>query len=343
MILELNKIYNMNCLEGMELLDDKSIDMSITSPPYWGLRDYGDETVSVWDGDEKCKHEWNKYTRDSNKYDKKPTTGTTGKQAIIGSTNYSFIPERIQGFCVKCGAWKGQLGLEPTPDLYINHLCNIYDEVKRVLKNTGTCWINIGDNYTTNKSLSCIPFKFALEMINRKWILRNTIIWHKPNAMPTSVKDRFTVDCEYLFFFVKNKKYHFEQQFEPYTKPMNRWGGETLKADGVSTWDDGTGQSTYRNRNMRPNPKGKNKRTTWTINTKSFPEAHFAVYPEELIETPIRAGCPKDGTVLDPFIGAGTTAVVAMKLNRNFIGFEINQEYVDIANKRLENYNNGIR
>jgi len=143
-------------------LPDESVDCIVTSPPYWGLRNYNNISKSWKD-------------------------------------------------------WKGQLGLEPTFNMYINHLCDIFDEIKRVLKSSGTCWVNIGDRYSTSKSgiiskcLIGIPFRFTIEMINRGWILRNTIIWHKPNAMPSSVKDRFSVDFEYIFFFVKNQEYFFDQ------------------------------------------------------------------------------------------------------------------------------------
>jgi site-specific DNA-methyltransferase (adenine-specific) len=278
------------------------------------------------------------------------------------------------GFCRHCDAWYGQLGLEPTIDLYIKHLCDIFDEVKRVLKNQGTCWVNLGDTYYTksgssfendmlskknadevrkttgintanlvrgrgllpSKCLTQIPSRFALEMCNRGWILRNEIIWHKPNVMPSSVKDRFTVDFEKLFFFTKSKKYWFEPQYEQYSGPMNRWGGDQLKAKGKSTWDAGTGQGTYRERNMRPNPLGRNKRAVWRIPTKPYKEAHFATFPEALIETPIQAGCPKQGVVLDPFMGSGTVAVVSKKSGRNFIGVELNPDYIAIAQKRLQ-------
>jgi len=373
-MLDVNRIYNINCLDGLKRLPDKFIDMTITSPPYWGLRDYGEKTVSIWDGDERCEHNWDEYTRDSNKYDRKPTTGSTGKQAIKGSTNYSCIPDKIQGFCSKCGAWKGQLGLEPHPDLYVKHLCDIYDEVKRVTKDTGTCWVNLGDSYSGSgmgtwnpptdykskqvyfmaqgtavanknigipkKSLAMIPFRFALEMVNRGWILRNTIIWYKPNAMPSSVKDRFTVDFEYLFFFSKNRKYYFERQFEQYqmsnveSYKKQVYTGQAIKeydAVGVQNASD------VKRRCLKSMQEGigRNMRTVWKIKTRPFPDAHFAVFPEELVETPIKAGCPEVGIVLDPFIGSGTTAVVARKLNRNFIGFEINPEYIDIAKRRL--------
>ncbi len=208
------------------------------------------------------------------------------------------IPKHIkvsQGqFCSLCGAWRGSLGLEPDYRLYIAHLIQIFNEVYRVLKKTGTCWVNVGDTYGgmkqgnddlknpnvntksfkksagQSKSLIQIPERFSIAMTDAGWIKRNTVIWHKPNCMPSSAKDRFTVDFEYVYFFVKNKKYYFEQQFEPYTEPLDRWGGQELKADGISTWDNGTGQASYRDRDMRPNEQGRNKRTVWKGKEKLF-------------------------------------------------------------------------
>jgi len=216
-----------------------------------------------------------------------------------------------RGFCKKCKAWKGQLGLEPNFDLYIKHLCDIFEEVKRTLKKEGGCWVNLGDTYSGSsvitsyrstypkKSLIMIPFRFAIEMVNRGWILRNVIIWHKPNAMPCSVKDRFTVDFEYFFFFVKNKKYYFKQQKELSSK--------------------------------------RNKRCVWPINTKPFKGDHSAVYPPELIETPIKSSCPQKGIILDPFMGSGTTALEALKQDKKFIGIELNEKYIKIAEERIKN------
>ena len=296
----INKIINANCLDALKLLPDNSLDCCITSPPYWGLRDYGHEE---------------------------------------------------------------QLGCEKNFKDFVNNLCNVFDEVQRVLKPTGTCFVNLGDTFNgsklgnddtknknvnsktfkkdkdkniKSKSLCMIPERFAIEMIDRGWILRNQIIWHKPNQMPSSAKDRFTVDFEKIFFFVKQPTdYYFEQQLEPYTSPMNRWGGDKLDANGESTWDGGTGQTTYRTRNMRPNEDGKNMRTVWSINTEPSTEAHFATYPQRLVERMLKAGCPENGIVLDPFFGSGTTGVYARKSNRNFIGIELNPEYVKIAENRL--------
>lgn len=299
--METNVIFNEDCLIGLQKLPDNSIDCCISSPPYWGLRDYGVD---------------------------------------------------------------GQIGNENEFTDFINKLAEIYKEVYRVLKPEGTCFVNLGDTFNGtkvgnteitknknvvtdtfkkeqcksvgNKSLLMIPERFAIEMISSGWILRNQIIWHKPNQMPQSATDRFTVDFEKIFFFVKQSTgYYFEQQLEPYTEPMNRWAGNNLEANGKSDWDNGTGQSTYRNRNMRPNPDGKNMRTVWSINTKPFPDAHFAIFPETLVERMIKAGCPENGIVLDPFMGAGTTAVTARKLNRNYIGYDLNPDYVKMANNRL--------
>ena len=301
----INQIICGNTLSVLKTLPDESINCCITSPPYWALRDYGIE---------------------------------------------------------------GQLGLEPTFHEYLDRLIAIFDEVKRVLRKDGTCWVVLGDTYNSQhqagttdgktgwkhgklakdyqgrggvdflpiKTLLQIPSRFAIMMTDHGWILRNEIIWYKPNAMPSSVKDRFTVDFEKVFFFVKNKKYWFEQQLEPYQEGINRWGGTNLKANGNSVWDKGTGQNTYRVRSLRANNNGRNKRCVWQIPTKPFKGAHFAVFPPTLVEPMIQAGCPENGIVLDPFMGSGTVAEVALKLNRRFVGIELNPEYIKIAKKRIK-------
>jgi DNA modification methylase len=223
------------------------------------------------------------------------------------------------------------------------------------------------------KSLCLIPFRFALEMIRRGWICRNIIVWHKPNGLPSSARDRFTVDFEYLFFFTKSRRYWFEPQREPLNESTRkRVAAFRRNNESFDPW-----RHKHQTRNSRHNPfqilerisknglhpLGRNKRCVWRIPTQPFKGAHFATFPEKLVETPIRAGCPelvcgrcgrpkrnessvqekdcgcgaplKPGVVLDPFFGAGTTGLVALKLKRDFIGVELNVDYVKLAKKRL--------
>ncbi len=244
----------MDVLKALKQMPDESVDMQICSPPYWGLRDYGEEVEVIWGGDccerchkpEKeckcsgsfyeCEHEWGE---EFERAGYRSSDTNPGQIQSIATQNRD---KTFSNFCSKCGAWKGQLGLEPDFNLYIKHLANVFDEVKRVLKKDGTCFINLGDTYSSTpmasisdkadisqgtlksqlnrldtskcgiqpKCLCAIPERFIVEMINRGWILRNKIIWHKPNHMPTSVKDRFATSWEYLLFFSKSKKYFFD-------------------------------------------------------------------------------------------------------------------------------------
>lgn len=325
-MLDINKTHNLDVLEGLRQIDDNSIDLCVTSPPYWSLRSYKTQS-QIWGGQKDCEHDWIA----NDKFKKINLQAGNPEFQRKWRENASDNNSNIGCFCSKCGAWRGELGLEPTFQLYIEHLIQIFSEVKRVLKPTGSCYVNISDTYASGgnpnrhngfadpkypngrngehsepssypqigaspKSLCQIPTRFSIAMTDKLgFILRNTIIWHKNNCMPSSASDRYTVDFEYMFFFTKNKKYYFEQQLEPYTKEMNRWGGNKLTANGVSTWDNGTGQDSYRERNMRPNENGRNKRCVWSINTSPSPDyvEHYASYPEELIETPIKASCPQ--------------------------------------------------
>lgn len=288
MDLKLDYIYQGNTLDVLKSFPSESIDMCITSPPYWNMRDYGVE---------------------------------------------------------------GQLGLEYTTEEFIDNLYNIFHEVKRVLKNEGGLWINIRDTYSKgikrcgvkNKSLCMIPERLIIKLLSDGWILRNDIIWHKPNAMPDSCKNRFTVDYEHLYFLTKiDKGYYFKTQYEPFTSistnrqgiiennqdskrqqlidsKMVRHGAEGSTLNNPSKWSE----------------KGRIKRTTWSISTKPYKEAHFATFPTELINTPIDANCPPNGIVLDIFMGSGTVGVVAKQQGKHYIGIELNKEYIDIANKRI--------
>ena len=266
---------------------------------------------------------------------------------------------------------EGQMGLEPSPQEYINRLVRVFDEVFRVLRDDGTCWVVLGDTYFGRgkgagyrgpckenfrfqrkpikvggqpKSLALIPSRFAIAMTDRGWILRNRIIWHKPDATPASVKDRFTVDFEEMFFFTKSKRYYFNQQFvslEPETEGrIERFirNGEQFDPARHKSYDRQGGMKmmerlAHKVRNGEA--LAANMRTVWSIPTARCTDAHFAVYPEELITTPILAGCPKGGIVLDPFAGTGTTGIVCEMLGRSFLGIELNPAYVEIAKKRI--------
>lgn len=409
-----NKILQGNCLTVLRTLPDECIDMCITSPPYWALREYKTEPVT-WGGNPTCEHDWSEQIR-SKKSANRLSTEWSAKMSKNKDFARSTDGEEVSAsYCKKCGAWLGSLGLEPTVDMYVDHLCELFREVRRVLKISGSLWVNLGDTYAGSngdgvlgtkykavypdnycikknrgigdtipeKSLYLIPFRVALKMIDEGFILRSNVVWHKPNVLPCSADDRFTVDYENFFFFVKNNKdlywlhektgeivykkpggikgeegvdwewevkedghtfkkslwisrdYYFEQQFEPYTGPLNRWGGPRFKKDGGCSWDEGTGQSTCRPRDIRPDERGRNMRTTWSVNTEGFKGAHFAVYPPSLLERPIKACCPPGGLVLDPFMGSGTTAVVARSLGRDFVGIELNPEYIRLAYERI--------
>ena len=253
----------------------------------------------------------------------------------------------------------GQIGLEPTPKGYTDHLMEAFDEILRVLRSDGTCWVVLGDTYFGSgkgagysgpaketfrferkpreiggkaKCLALIPERFAIAMTDRGWTLRNTVVWHKPNAIPSSVKDRFTIDYEFLLFFVKAKQYYFTPQVEKSLCPGNKEVNKRPGSKGAMI--KSTVNPTYFDRNIVTG-EFRNKRCVWTIPTARCKDEHFAVYPEELIEIPIKAGCPEGGIVLDPFAGAGTTAIVCERLGRSFMGIEINPEYVEIAKRRI--------
>ena len=289
--LKLNHIYQGDALEILKTFPNECIDICITSPPSWNIRDYGVE---------------------------------------------------------------GQLVLEETTSEFVDNLYNIFHEIKRVLKKEGGLWINIRDTYSKgikrcgvkNKSLCMIPERLIIKLLDDGWILRNDIIWHKPNAMPDSCKNRFTVDYEHLYFLTKIEKgYNFETQYEPYTsdrknKLINQKDGDKRSQLLETKMVRHGGNGTTLNNPMAWSEKGRIKRTTWSINTKACKEAHFATFPKELIKTPIDANCPLEGVVLDPFMGSGTTAIVSKELGRNYVGIELNEEYIEIANKRIENISN---
>jgi len=301
----INKIYNEPCLDTLKRMPDKSIDCVITSPPYWQLRDYG---------------------------------------------------------------YNGQWGLEPTFQEYLEHLWEMMDEIYRVLKDEGTCWINLGDTYgggnsgqggnsgkhknenpsikgtkfekgikkPLNKCLLLIPHRFAIGCIDRGWILRNDIIWAKQNGMPESVTDRFTKKHEYIFFMVKSEKYYFD--LDKIREKHSNISLEIIKYGFKSNHDSIGNIDIIQMGDRFYNPKGKNPGSVsdfWDVKTKPSSNSHHASYNIDLIKKPILAGCPECGVIYDPFMGTGTTAIAALKSNRNFIGSEMSDEYIKICDKNI--------
>lgn len=563
-MLERNKFHLGDVRQLIDQLEENSVSCVVTSPPYWALRHYG-IPPSWWGGDPKCEHDIEYYEHKVEMYENDKRAHWQNK-----GVSRQTLPEAWKkidlgyGYCKKCGAWLGTLGLEPDFNLYVKNLCDIFDRLKRPLRKDGTLWVNLGDTYYTksgsgfhfdqvrghpegksnihmanairdmgllpSKCLVLAPMRFAVEMCNRGWTLRNVIIWQKNNVIPTSAKDRFTVDFEYFFFFTQNRKYWFERQLEPYaTQPKqqyrpNPYPDKTINKDLIavprevlvpfedSKYDSIEEESNYRQgmhsnrgsglvekRDLRPQKEfvdllrsvvsleeiinniplkpttvehwfrydetgfsypskkdwelvlegfpdlkdkfpeltevyyvsdaimggqgihdgkrkrqdffknaGRNKRTVWNINTQPCKEAHFAVFPPELVKTPIRAGCPEyictkcgkprekiikrnpinvrrhklnkgkcrdaadgknpdymvsgfartgkqfeyeyeeqgytdcgcgaefiPGLVLDIFSGTGTTCRVARSLKRDWMGFDVSEKYIEIAEKLI--------
>ena len=300
--MEVNKIYQGNCLDILKTFEDECIDCCITSPPYYGLRDYG--------------------------------TGDA------------------------------QVGLEDNPEEYIANLVAIFHEVQRVLKDEGTLWLNIGDTYNGNKTgntetvkhpkvvtesgfqktkwdgakskdLIGIPWMLAFALRADGWYLRQDIIWAKPNPMPESVKDRCTKSHEYIFLLSKNPTYYFD-----YTAILEvAVTGETVRDKNEEGYqaDYAGGDRFSKGAHVYGKDGMRNKRDVWTVLPSRYKGAHFATFPEELISPMVLAGCPTGGVVLDPFMGSGTTGVVAKKNHRNYVGCELNSSYIDIAINRIGN------
>jgi DNA modification methylase len=299
------QIINADCRTALKGLADASVNCCVTSPPYFGLRDYD---------------------------------------------------------------VAGQIGLELTPDAFVAELVDVFREVRRVLREDGSLWVNMGDTYQNAKGQSGgfdpkqparrhlraarpqdrtipglkpkdligVPWMLAFALRADGWYLREEIIWNKPNAMPDPTKDRCTRSQEHIFHLSKSRRYYHD--------------GDAIKEPAVSDHGSGNGfarpaRLSYQNTDgtARGNSEQwtsvggmRNKRSVWTVPTKPFAEAHFAVFPPDLVEPCILASCPEGGTVLDPFGGAGTTALVADRHNRNAILIELNPEYAALARRRID-------
>lgn len=358
-----------DCRRVLKTLPANSIHCCVTSPPYYGLRDYG---TGTWKGgDSKCDHIEQPYKQ------KKLEVMPKGGYFAQVEKGYRFI-------CGKCGAKRidSQIGLEKTVQEYVKELVAVFEEVRRVLRDDGTLWLNLGDSYAgsgkggnpiegkqaTNKGsqtvgvlygkgvdrqreadmanvtrnvnglegkqLMGVPWRVAFALQEAGWILRQDIIWHKPNPMPESVTDRCTKAHEYVFLFSKNPKYYFDAKAiaEPAVKAgiklHGNGTGAKARADGRMS-NEGLRNSTCANE--------RNKRSVWTVSTKPYQEAHFATFPRDLIVPMIEAGCPQGGMVLDPFGGSGTVGETANLLGRNAVLIELNPKYAKgISNKRMK-------
>ncbi len=458
----INTILQGNVLERTKDIESNSVQCCVTSPPYWGLRDYG---TATWEGgDEKCSHK-----RDS-KASESCTTGHVNLEGSVGDGIYKSV-------CKRCGAVRvdNQLGLEETPEEYVENMVKVFRDIRRVLKDDGTLWLNLGDSYYGTghkgdskdpkhsdgrsghkkavnnkiqglkpKDLVGIPWRVALALQDDGWYLRQDIIWHKPNPMPEPVTDRCTKAHEYIFLMSKSPKYYYDSDAlkEKATTFENRPSGVAIdrlydydskekamgKRTSTSKYGSIENESNHRQgmnqsrgdkeiitRPLLPSqeefvkfirsltnakliaesteipltkiehwfrkdksgfayptiqdwelsrdfinnwstefedmdkkltkteahlddvtPTGmRNKRSVWIINTKPYKEAHFAVFPTKLPELCIKAGTKEGDTVLDPFFGSGTTGWVARELGRNYLGIELNPEYIKIAQGRF--------
>lgn len=237
-----------------------------------------------------------------------------------------------------------QIGQEASPDEYVKRLVSVFREARRVLKPSGTLWMVLGDKYE-GKRLLGMPWRVALALQDDGWYLRSDVIWHKPNAMPSSVRNRPTTDHEYVFMLSRGEQYYYDADAirEPhvtFSEQSRMRGGRNHFFRRGSTPEAGKNGGSTNLHNGRWDqafhPKGRNKRTVWSIPLSKCREAHFAVFPESLVETCIKAGCPKGGVVLDPFLGSGTTAVVAKRLGRQYVGIEMVTDYLEIARRRIE-------
>lgn len=340
-------------------IDDESVQCVVTSPPYWGLRDYG---TAKWEGGlQACDHLGNPMATRH-----KINANTNGSNDVKNSA----IREFFKDICKKCGAKRidSQLGLEATPQEFVTNLCDVFDEVWRVLKTDGTLWLNLGDSYAGSgkgpagnlgakhnerhlehkhsaivpeglkpKDLVGIPWRVAFALQERGWYLRQDIIWAKPNVMPESVRDRCTKSHEYIFLLTKSSKYYYDHIAikEPVSEVSLKRSQSGWKTNRPSAKTSTAGIDVDIMGNRFVNPEGRNKRDVWFIPTASFKGAHFAVMPEKLVEPCILAGTKQGDTVLDPFTGSGTVGVVANRHGRNFVGVELNPQYAEIANQRI--------
>lgn len=348
----MNKIIFGDCRETMKQLarDGVKVQMCVTSPPYFGLRDYG---TSSWEGgDVDCTHSISMPTKWND-----PKRGTSVLRPEVSHRGGD------SSHCHLCGAKRVdlQIGLEETPEQYIEAMVEVFRCVREILVDDGVLWVNIGDSYNgsggqgtkpnimskeaaegrggkaikvdsiKSKDLIGIPWMLAFALRADGWYLRQDIIWHKPNPMPESVQDRCTKAHEYIFLLSKSQKYFYDN--DAIKEPAHTTDESNRDRD-ASRLNNTPGRT--RMAGLKTNHyEMKNKRSVWTVNTKAYSGAHFAVFPEELIEPCILAGSRVGDVVFDPFMGSGTTAQVAQQLGRQYLGCELNENYKALQDKRV--------
>lgn len=362
-----------DALTMLRTLESESVQCCVTSPPYWGLRDYGLEPIT-WDETVECEHG---FAAEEIRYQRGKTGDKVnlqgGSQRGEGGESQQSI--RTGSFC-SCGAWRGSLGLEPTPELYIQHVVQIFRELKRVLRKDGTAWLNLGDSYASSaggydadgsvgttsdgrislktraatvahrgrkppiglkpKDLCMIPARVALALQADGWWLRSDIVWSKPNPMPESVTDRPTRSHEYLFLLTKSARYYYDADAirEPHTEIS------IARADYENRRQSNNGHKSQALRPTKPmnevklNPDGRNARSVWIIPTMPFRDAHFATFPPKLAKRCVLAGSKHGDVILDPFAGSGTVGEVSIQLGRRVVLIEPNPKYIPMINRR---------
>jgi len=316
------KLYHGDCLQVLGRLEAESVHCVVTSPPYWGLRDYG---TATWGGGRAdCDHKPKSTNRGKRRELPNPPTGWAERAEH----------EAFGRLCEKCGARRvdAQLGLEATVEEHVERMVEVFRAVRRVMRRDAVLFLNYGDTYR-GKQLLGMPWRIALALQADGWWLRSDIIFAKPNPMPESVTDRPTRSHEHLFLLAKAERYFYDADAvrEPSTGEQKGYMASARVYEAAVN----------ERRNGRLHGNGvndvstRNLRDVWVIPTEPFPGAHFATFPTKLVEPCIKAGCPEGGTVLDPFAGACTTLLVADRLGRNGIGIELNPEYVRMGARRI--------
>lgn len=353
-------------LDCLRELPGESVQCVVTSPPYWALRAYGTE-AQVWGGDAECLHTWGDErtvnldahrNKDFNERYGRPVGERQQEQARPGTVS--------QGSHCRCGAWRGELGHEPTPQMFVAHLVDIFREVRRVLKSDGVVFCNLGDSYSgsgkgpssenglskqhTNmgsligatpraeglkpKDLVLIPERFALAMQDDGWYVRSRIAWCKRAPMPESVRDRPTNAWEHIWMFTKSARYFWDADAvrEPFTLSSVARASQNIEAQAGSLRANGGAKTNGSMKMVGSVERGANLRSYWLLGPEPTAAAHFATFPREIPRRCIAAATREGDTVLDPFVGSGTTTMVARSMLRRSIGIDLNETYLrDIA------------